>query len=64
MTHMLTIMQNISKLIPQTEYHKLIAPPTEYDLKEDSVFIDIGSGFGKPVYHAALQTSIYIYIYI
>jgi cyclopropane fatty-acyl-phospholipid synthase-like methyltransferase len=28
----------------------------EYDLKENSTFLDIGSGFGKPVFHASMQT--------
>jgi hypothetical protein len=32
--------------------------PTYYDMSAsaDSTFLDIGSGFGKPVFHAALQT--------
>jgi 16S rRNA G527 N7-methylase RsmG len=28
----------------------------EYRLTPDDTFIDIGSGFGKPVFHAAMQT--------
>jgi len=28
----------------------------EYNLTERSTFLDIGSGFGKPVFHAAMQT--------
>jgi len=28
--------------------------PDSYNLTPDSSFIDIGSGFGKPVFHAAL----------
>ena len=31
----------------------------QYDMlsNEGSTFLDIGSGFGKPVFHAAIQTS-------
>ncbi len=28
----------------------------DYNLKADSTFLDIGSGFGKPVFHASMQT--------
>jgi len=30
-----------------------------YDMsaEKDSTFLDIGSGFGKPVFHSAIQTS-------
>jgi len=32
--------------------------PDEYNMRirNSSTFIDIGSGFGKPVFHAAMQT--------
>jgi len=30
-----------------------------YNLTENSSFLDIGSGFGKPVFHAAMQTHCY-----
>ena len=29
---------------------------SDYILTKDSYFLDIGSGFGKPVFHAAMQT--------
>jgi hypothetical protein len=31
-------------------------PLEEYNLTENSTFLDIGSGFGKPVFHASMQT--------
>jgi hypothetical protein len=33
--------------------------PEQYDMSasKGSTFLDIGSGFGKPVFHAALQTN-------
>lgn len=31
-------------------------PKEDYNLKENSTFLDIGSGFGKPVFHASLLT--------
>lgn len=33
-------------------------PPSEYNMtvENKSSFLDIGSGFGKPVFHAAMQT--------
>ena len=57
MTHLINVMQNISKLIPHSEQNYLEGTLESYDLNEDGLFIDIGSGFGKPVYHAAIQTS-------
>ena len=30
-------------------------PLTEYNLTHASTFLDIGSGFGKPVFHASMQ---------
>lgn len=35
-------------------------PLPEYNLTEASTFLDIGSGFGKPVFHASLQTRMMI----
>lgn len=32
----------------------LIGSPESYNLTKDSSFLDIGSGFGKPVFHAAM----------
>ena len=31
-------------------------PLHEYNLTSESTFLDIGSGFGKPVFHASMQT--------
>jgi len=61
MTSLLNLFQNISKLI---QYHcekseefkeLLLFEPEEYNMNKDSSFLDIGSGFGKPVFHSALQ---------
>jgi hypothetical protein len=30
-------------------------PLEEYNLTHTSTFLDIGSGFGKPVFHASMQ---------
>ena len=30
-------------------------PLAEYNLTHTSTFLDIGSGFGKPVFHASMQ---------
>ena len=30
-------------------------PLAEYNLTHASTFLDIGSGFGKPVFHASMQ---------
>ena len=32
-------------------------PLESYDMTQNSSFLDIGSGFGKPVFHAAMQAS-------
>ena len=43
----------LSKLVSDLSF-----PIEEYNMsqKNNSSFLDIGSGFGKPVYHAAMQT--------
>jgi hypothetical protein len=58
MLSLFNLFQNISILIN----HKadeldgtLKYPPEGYNMTENSLFLDIGSGFGKPVFHAALQ---------
>lgn len=43
------------KLTPD-ELEKLPYPIEEYNLTDKSLFLDIGSGFGKPVFHASMQT--------
>jgi hypothetical protein len=60
MTSLFNLMQNINKLIEiKTKDTKLrsllIGAPESYNMNENSLFLDIGSGFGKPVFHAALQ---------
>lgn len=42
-----------------TEEHEgsLLYPKEQYRLTSDSLFIDIGAGFGKPVFHAAMQAN-------
>jgi cyclopropane fatty-acyl-phospholipid synthase-like methyltransferase len=47
----LDILENIHTL--EIDGKKL---DEEYKLTEDGSFLDIGSGFGKPVYHAAART--------
>ena len=34
---------------------KLLYKPEEYNLTASATFLDVGSGFGKPVFHAGLQ---------
>ena len=44
---------NLAKIVSDLPY-----PLEEYNmaLERNSTFLDIGSGFGKPVFHAAMQT--------
>ena len=55
MTQLLTLMQTISDYIPEDKLSSLISKKEEYNLTSASRFLDIGSGFGKPVFHAAMQ---------
>lgn len=60
MTSLFNLFQSINKLIEiQTSDPKLretlTGSPESYNLDISSLFLDIGSGFGKPVFHAALQ---------
>jgi len=43
-------------LLTEEQLNLLPFPKDDYNLKENSTFLDIGSGFGKPVFHASLQT--------
>ena len=45
---------NLSKIANELPY-----PIEEYNMAAErgSTFLDIGSGFGKPVFHAAMQTA-------
>ena len=59
MTKLLTIFQNAGTLIAEKGLAKALPyAPHQYNmrLENSSSFIDIGSGFGKPVFHAAMQT--------
>jgi len=55
MTRTFNIMQRITDFIPPAKHRMLIGPVEEYNMSEKSRFLDIGSGFGKPVFHAAIQ---------
>lgn len=61
MTSLYNLFQNISKLIVAESLsnlnfkESLLYPPSDYNMNENSLFLDIGSGFGKPVFHSALQ---------
>ena len=59
MQKFLTILQNIDKYFKSDHEPYLVGSKEEYCLTKDSTFIDIGSGFGKPVFHAALQVGCY-----
>ena len=45
---------NLSKIVKDLPF-----PIDDYNMnvQNDSSFLDIGSGFGKPVFHAAMQTA-------
>lgn len=59
MQKFITILQNIDKSFKPEHEECLNFSKEEYRLTEDDTFIDIGSGFGKPVFHAALQVGCY-----
>lgn len=58
---LLNLFQNVSTFLEykssadKTFKNSLIHAPKDYNLTYNSLFLDIGSGFGKPVFHAALQ---------
>lgn len=61
MTGLYNLFQNISRLI-STKLKSdaklkdnLVGSPEDYNMTKDSKYLDIGSGFGKPVFHAAFQ---------
>lgn len=52
------LLQNISDVIKSLKDFpkiKLIGDVDSYNLTSNSLFLDIGSGFGKPVFHSAFQ---------
>jgi hypothetical protein len=54
---LLTELQRCSALLLEGDHiNHLPFALGDYDLTENSTFLDIGSGFGKPVFHASLQT--------
>ncbi len=55
MTFLLNLMQNMVSEVPPEKLSTLIEPRETYNLTAKSRFLDIGSGFGKPVFHAAMQ---------
>lgn len=59
MQKFLTILQNIDSYFTPEQEEELAFSKEEYRLTKDSAFIDIGSGFGKPVFHAAMQVGCY-----
>ena len=46
------ICENNSQMLLKSD---LIFEPEDYNMNENSSFLDIGSGFGKPNFHCALQ---------
>lgn len=55
--HLLSKIQRCTELLlTEEQLNRLPFPKEDYNLKENSTFLDIGSGFGKPVFHASLQT--------
>ena len=61
MTGLMNLYQNCSILIEDEiskknlDKKKLKYPPKDYNMNNNSFFLDIGSGFGKPVFHSAFQ---------
>jgi len=54
---LLTKIQRCTELLlTEEQINRLPFPKEDYNLNENSTFLDIGSGFGKPVFHASLQT--------
>ena len=51
----LSILQNVDKLFRLEDEEYMTGSKQSYNLTSSSTFIDIGSGFGKPVFHAAMQ---------
>ena len=56
MTDIFNLFQSISQLIENQRLENiLVSKKEDYNLNKNSYFLDIGSGFGKPVFHAAYQ---------
>lgn len=52
----ISILQNISECFSEEQEKFLVGSKEDYNLTANSTFIDIGAGFGKPVFHASMQT--------
>jgi len=56
MNDLFNLFQSMSALLESCEFSNiLINDPASYNMSKKSLFLDIGSGFGKPVFHAAFQ---------
>jgi hypothetical protein len=61
MIGLFNLFQNISQLISfyiqnnSLSEKKLKYEINDYNIRKDSLFLDIGSGFGKPIFHCAYQ---------
>lgn len=55
MTKMFNLFQNISILLQHLFPGASVSLLQTYNMNCDSLFLDIGSGFGKPNFHAAMQ---------
>jgi len=56
MNDLFNLFQNMSSLLETSEFSNiLIGDSTSYNMSRESLFLDIGSGFGKPNFHAAFQ---------
>jgi hypothetical protein len=55
MVKFFNMLQNIDKMFKPEHEEFMKYKKEEYCLTADDTFIDIGSGFGKPVFHAAMQ---------
>lgn len=54
---LVTKLQSIADHWSEDPLAQLPFGKEEYNLTSKSTFLDIGSGFGKPVFHASLQTN-------
>ena len=55
MTQILNILEHITDRVPPSKRCMHIKPIEKYNISSESRFLDVGSGFGKPVFHAAMQ---------
>jgi 16S rRNA G527 N7-methylase RsmG len=58
MTKLLDCMQHAGETISKRGNRNLVCEASTYNLsvENESRFVDIGSGFGKPTFHCAIQT--------